>query len=73
MGVARVISPASARIRPGVTITPSCAVVNYGSNPQFNVPVLFEVESAGVLVYDEAVLVPSLPAYDTVTAILPEE
>lgn len=48
-------------------------MVNYGSNPQFNVPVLFEVESAGVLVYDEAVLVPSLPAYDTVTAILSEE
>ncbi|MEO0078633.1 MAG: hypothetical protein ABIK86_06525, partial [candidate division WOR-3 bacterium] len=34
---------------------------------------LFQVESAGVLIYDEAVLVPSLPAYDTVTAILPQD
>ncbi len=48
-------------------------MVNYGSNPQVNVPVFFKVESAGVLVYDEAVLVPSLPAYDTVTAIMPED
>ncbi len=52
-----------------MTITPSCAVVNYGTNPQFDLPVFFQVESAGVLVYEDAVLVPSLPAFDTANPV----
>ena len=57
----------SGRIQPGVPVTPSCVAINYGSDPQYDVPAHFVVESAGVVIYDDSTLIWSLPAFDTAT------
>ncbi|MGQ9708727.1 MAG: kelch repeat-containing protein, partial [bacterium] len=60
VGVTEVLVPSSPMIQPGVGMTPSVKVKNMGLNPEYSFPVMFRVDSAGTLVYEDGVIVDSI-------------
>ncbi|MEO0019863.1 MAG: kelch repeat-containing protein [candidate division WOR-3 bacterium] len=66
IGVSRIVEPASPEIVPGVPITPRVLVKNYGLEWAESFAVMFAVESAGRVVYDDGVFLDSLAPGDSI-------
>ncbi|MEO0079118.1 MAG: kelch repeat-containing protein [candidate division WOR-3 bacterium] len=57
VGVSKILEPATSLVFTGDSFLPTIEVKNYGLNPETDVPVTFQVESAGTVVYSAAALV----------------
>ncbi|MGQ9678727.1 MAG: kelch repeat-containing protein, partial [bacterium] len=57
VGVSMIVAPSSPKLEIGVPVTPSVMVKNYGLNTEYNFPVTFRVDSAGEVIYEDALLI----------------
>ncbi len=67
VGVSVIVEPSSPKLEIGVPVTPTVMVKNYGLNKEYNFPVTFRVDSAGTLVYDDAILIDSIAPGEEIT------
>jgi len=68
VGPQAILQPASCLITPGVPITPTVRLKNYSNlYREYSIPAGFIVESLGVQIYSQAVLIDSLNPQETLT------
>ncbi|MEO0068473.1 MAG: kelch repeat-containing protein [candidate division WOR-3 bacterium] len=65
VGVTKIVVPSSPVVEPGMMITPVVEIANMGMDPAVNFPVTFRVDSAGVQIYEDGVIIDTLMPDET--------